>query len=165
MIPGKAAITYTSSRPPEEVRESDWVNVYGPNGSLVRIEGPIFELTEWTEDGYPTWLMHEQAWTTTPEGEHVEVDAGMVSALQSIWGLGFRTLYSCEGTATEPAYVMFPTALERDRFASEVLWQTSHEISNRSVYINGLASLVSALDLAVAPQSGEKSCSIATIWR
>ena len=137
--------THYSSRHPDEVDESDWVDVHAPDGSLVRIEGPVFELTEWAEDGHPTWLSHEQSWTVTPDGVHVEVDAGMVQALQSIWRLGFKTLYSCEGTGREAAYVMFPTESERDRFASEVLWATPHTASNRSVYIDDLGLLTAAI--------------------
>lgn len=137
--------TYYSRRHPDEVDEADWVDVHAPDGSPVRIEGPVFQLTEWTEDGHPTWLMHEHSWTVTPDGEHVEVDVGMVPVLHAIWRLGFQTMYSCEGSDREHAYVMFPTEAERDRFASEVLAATPHRAANRSVYVETLTLLREAL--------------------
>jgi hypothetical protein len=127
--------THYARRDPDEVDESDWVDVHSPDGSLVRIEGPVFALTEWTEDGHPTWFTHEQEWTVTPAGEHVEVDIGMVPILQEVWRLGFRTSYSCEGTKYEPAYIKFLTEEDQSRFISDVLGSTPHTSANSSVYL------------------------------
>ncbi|MET3960608.1 hypothetical protein ABIE44_000542 [Marmoricola sp. OAE513] len=69
-------------------------------------------------------LEHEQL--TMPDG--IEVDVGIAPLLRSLWELGLRTSYSCQGTSPpEPggdgreSYISFPDAADGSRFFAETL--------------------------------------------
>ncbi len=81
---------------------------------------------------------HTQVELTTPEGSTIEVDQGMRRVLASLWRLGVKTLFSCQGDRDtcrgcgdrcptchhesdgHMAYIMFAESAGADAFISAV---------------------------------------------